>query len=218
MMSYIYQFVNAFAEQKFLIFIMSGILGISLNYIYSFAGFKWVDNLGQKILFLLMAPAMTVIAWTIAGNLGLSLGMIGALSIVRFRTPIKSPLELVIYFVLIVIGISITVAPIYTLMIYFLAVISPFIFRIVHKIPKDNLSFADKEFNNTQIVNFRIEANLEVLINFFNKNNIIPINLSENRDSKEVQISLKVNNLGEFNNIKNKIAKLGSLISSDYIS
>ena len=74
---------------------------------------------------------MTVISWTIAGNLGLSLGMIGALSIVRFRTPVKSPLELVIYFVLIVIGISITVAPIYTLLIFLLTITSPFIFKFL---------------------------------------------------------------------------------------
>ena len=217
-MSYIYQFINSIAEQKLLIFIMSAFLGISLNYIYSFAGFRWVDSLGQKILFLLMAPAMTVIAWTISGNLGLSLGMIGALSIVRFRTPIKSPLELVVYFVLIVIGISITVSPIYSLMIYFLAVISPFIFLIVHKIPKDNLYFADKELNNAQIANFKVEANSEDLINFFNKNNIVPIHFNENINSKEVQISLKVNNLNEFSDIKKKIIKIGSVISSDYIS
>ena len=217
-MSNIYQIINSIAEQKLFVFIMSAFLGISLNYIYSFAGFRWVDSLGQKILFLLMAPAMTVIAWTISGNLGLSLGMIGALSIVRFRTPIKSPLELVVYFVLIVIGISITVSPIYSLMIYLLAVISPFIFLIVHKIPKDNLYFADKELNNAQIVNFRIEANSEDLINFFNKNNIVPIHFNENINSKEVQISLKVNNLNEFNDIKKKIIKIGSVISSDYIS
>jgi hypothetical protein len=197
---------------------MSALLGISLNYIYSFAGFKWVDSLSQKILFLLMSPAMTVIAWTISGNLGLSLGMIGALSIVRFRTPIKSPLELVVYFVLIVIGISITVSPIYSLMIYLLAVISPFIFLILHKIPKDNLYFADKELNNAQIANFRIEANSEDLVNFFNKNNIVPIHFNEDKNSKEVQISLKVNNLNEFSDIKKKITKIGSVISSDYIS
>jgi len=217
-MSYIYQIINSIADQKLLIFIMSALLGISLNYIYSFAGFRWVDSLGQKILFLLMAPAMTVIAWTISGNLGLSLGMIGALSIVRFRTPIKSPLELVVYFVLIVIGISITVSPIYSLMIYLLAVISPFIFLIIHKIPKDNLYFADKELNNAQIANFRIEANSEDLVNFFNKNNIVPIHFNEDKNSKEVQISLKVNNLNEFNDIKKKIIKIGSVISSDYIS
>jgi hypothetical protein len=197
---------------------MSALLGISLNYIYSFAGFRWVDSLGQKILFLLMSPAMTVIAWTISGNLGLSLGMIGALSIVRFRTPIKSPLELVVYFILIVIGISITVSPIYSLMIYLLAVISPFIFLILHKIPKDNLYFADKELNNAQIANFRIEANSEDLVNFFNKNNIVPIHFNEDKNSKEVQISLKVNNLNEFSDIKKKITKIGSVISSDYIS
>ena len=217
-MSYIYQFINSIAEQKLLIFMMSALLGISLNYIYSFAGFKWVDSLSQKILFLLMSPAMTVIAWTISGNLGLSLGMIGALSIVRFRTPIKSPLELVVYFILIVIGISITVSPIYSLMIYLLAVISPFIFLILHKIPKDNLYFADKELNNAQIANFRIEANSEDLVNFFNKNNIVPIHFNEDKNSKEVQISLKVNNLNEFIDIKKKITKIGSLKSSDYIS
>ena len=32
--------------------------------------------------------------------------MIGALSIVRFRNPVKNPLELVIFFILITIGIS----------------------------------------------------------------------------------------------------------------
>tara|TARA_B110000881_G_C18449341_1_gene450203 strand:- start:246 stop:731 length:486 start_codon:yes stop_codon:yes gene_type:complete len=47
-----------------------------------------------------------IITTLIAGNLALSLGMIGALSIVRFRNPVKSPLELVVYFALITIGIG----------------------------------------------------------------------------------------------------------------
>tara|TARA_B110000008_G_C16695265_1_gene454406 strand:- start:229 stop:717 length:489 start_codon:yes stop_codon:yes gene_type:complete len=48
---------------------------------------------------------MTITA-LISGNLALSLGMIGALSIVRFRNPVKSPLELVLFFALITIGIG----------------------------------------------------------------------------------------------------------------
>jgi hypothetical protein len=103
-------------------------------------------------------------------------------------------------------------------MICLLAAISPFIFLILHKIPKDNLYFADKELNNAQIVNFRIEANSEDLVNFLNKNNIVPIHFNEDKNSKEVQISLKVNNLNEFSDIKKKITKIGSVISSDYIS
>ena len=110
-MSEIYQTINSIADNKLAVFVLSGILGFLVNFFYSLYGFKWVNNINQKIIALIMAPSMTVIAWTIAGNLGLSLGMIGALSIVRFRTPIKSSLELIIYFIYIVIGISITVAP-----------------------------------------------------------------------------------------------------------
>ena len=36
--------------------------------------------------------------------------MVGALSIVRFRTPVKNPAELVIYFVLITLGIVVNVS------------------------------------------------------------------------------------------------------------
>lgn len=43
---------------------------------------------------------------TISGNLVLSLGMVGALSIVRFRTPIKDPVDLVFIFWAITIGIA----------------------------------------------------------------------------------------------------------------
>ena len=89
-------------------------------------------------------PAMTVISWTIAGNLGLSLGMIGALSIVRFRTPVKSPIELVFYFVLIVLGISITVAPIYTVLIFFLHVQFHF-FKYLYKLDDGSYEFSDNE-------------------------------------------------------------------------
>ena len=55
-------------------------------------------------------PIITyIITKTISGNIALSLGMIGALSIVRFRHPVKSALELVIYFALITIGIAASV-------------------------------------------------------------------------------------------------------------
>ena len=45
----------------------------------------------------------------ISNNIALSLGMVGALSIVRFRTPVKNPSELVVYFILITLGIVIKV-------------------------------------------------------------------------------------------------------------
>jgi hypothetical protein len=46
----------------------------------------------------------------ISGNIALSLGMVGALSIVRFRNPVRSPLELSAYFGAITMGISASVS------------------------------------------------------------------------------------------------------------
>ncbi len=58
----------------------------------------------------LILPVMVLLVTkVIATNLYLSLGMIGALSIVRYRTPVKSQYELSLYFSFICIGIIIGV-------------------------------------------------------------------------------------------------------------
>ena len=70
---------------------------------------KWVNTLHYLITYLLLPPIAFVITNVISNNLALSLGMIGALSIVRFRNPVKNPLELVIFFALLTLGISFAV-------------------------------------------------------------------------------------------------------------
>ena len=67
---------------------------------------NWANTIHYLITFLLLPPITFVITNVISNNLALSLGMIGALSIVRFRSPVKNPLELVIFFSLITLGIS----------------------------------------------------------------------------------------------------------------
>jgi hypothetical protein len=62
----------------------------------------------------LMALITSVIIMTISSNLVLSLGMVGALSIVRFRTAVKEPLDIVFMFWAIAIGIT-TGAKLYAL-------------------------------------------------------------------------------------------------------
>ena len=67
-----------------------------LNTHITHSGICWYHHCPESLL-----PAITfVITKVIAGNIALSLGMIGALSIVRFRNPVKSSLELTIYFLL----------------------------------------------------------------------------------------------------------------------
>jgi hypothetical protein len=92
--------------EAYSVLIISGIL---IRYALIWAGQAWAKTYSQTISFLLLPIIAYVITRTIAGNIALSLGMIGALSIVRFRHPVKSALELIIYFDLITIGISTSV-------------------------------------------------------------------------------------------------------------
>jgi len=92
--------------EAYSVLIISGIL---IRYALIYAGQAWAKTYSQTISFLLLPVITYIITKTIVGNIALSLGMIGALSIVRFRHPVKSALELIIYFDLITIGISTSV-------------------------------------------------------------------------------------------------------------
>ena len=92
--------------EAYSVLIISGLL---IRYALIYAGQAWAKTYSQTISFLLLPIIAYIITKTIAGNITLSLGMIGALSIVRFRHPVKSALELIIYFDLITIGISTSV-------------------------------------------------------------------------------------------------------------
>ena len=72
-----------------------------------------------------------IITYVIAGNIALSLGMIGALSIVRFRHPVKSALELVMYFNLITVGIATSVKYQYGIGLISITVFLILLFKIV---------------------------------------------------------------------------------------
>ncbi len=68
----------------------------------------WERGAGVHRTFLLGGPAITAMFIAIQFSLPLSLGLLGALSFVRFRTPVKDPAE--IGFLLLVIASSISAA------------------------------------------------------------------------------------------------------------
>ncbi len=80
--------------------------GLSLRIVMSIVGQNWVQTYHHTISFMLLPVITYIITKVISGNIALSLGMVGALSIIRFRTPVKNPLELIMYFALITIGIA----------------------------------------------------------------------------------------------------------------
>lgn len=69
------------------------IISIYIIYIYkkTFSGVVYNKNISLTIVMLSLVTSLII--RTINANLSLSLGMVGALSIVRFRTAIKEPLD-----------------------------------------------------------------------------------------------------------------------------
>ena len=94
---------------NFILVLASITSGFFIHFSLVFSGEKWADNFHYRITFTLLPFIAMVISKVIAGNIALSLGMVGALSIVRFRNPVKNPFELVMYFALLTLGITLSV-------------------------------------------------------------------------------------------------------------
>ena len=85
---------------------MSFLIGMFIFFIYKkpYQGVLYQKSFNISLV---LASAVTsMIIMTISGNLILSLGMVGALSIVRFRTPVKDSMDLIFLFWAISVGIA----------------------------------------------------------------------------------------------------------------
>ena len=80
-------------------------LGLFIYFVYkkTFAGVMFSSSFGVTLIALTMITTLVILAVT--SNVVLSLGMVGALSIVRFRTAIKEPLDIAFLFWSIAVGI-----------------------------------------------------------------------------------------------------------------
>lgn len=83
---------------------------IILSYIIGMIYTKYGNSLSnrKKLMqtFVLISVTVMLVISIVKSSLALSLGLVGALSIVRFRTAIKEPEELVYFFVAIAIGLG----------------------------------------------------------------------------------------------------------------
>ena len=83
------------------------IVGLFIFWLYkkTFTGILYSSGFALTLIGLTLVTTLVIIAVT--SNVVLSLGMVGALSIVRFRTAIKEPMEIVFLFWSIAVGIVI---------------------------------------------------------------------------------------------------------------
>ena len=93
------------AFDMFLALFLAFGLGMFIFFVYkrTFSGVMYSSGFGVTLVALTMISTVVILAVT--SNVVLSLGMVGALSIVRFRTAIKEPLDIVYLFWSIAVGI-----------------------------------------------------------------------------------------------------------------
>ncbi|WMT41653.1 DUF4956 domain-containing protein [Paenibacillus sp. D2_2] len=113
------------------------VIGLFIFILYKriFSGVLYSKSFNVSLIGMTMITAMVIIA--INSNLVLSLGMVGALSIVRFRTPIKDPTDLIFLFWAAAAGI-VTGAGFFTLSIIGSVVIGLILFLFIKNASVEN--------------------------------------------------------------------------------
>lgn len=136
------------------------IISLYLRVLLQILGQTWIKTIAHTSTLLLLPILTYVITSVIAGNIALSLGMVGALSIVRFRNPVRSPLELSVYFGSITLGITAAVSVKWLLLLVGSITLVAITLTFIHFISK---AFSLKPFFITSFSEGNLTSTLHVV-------------------------------------------------------
>lgn len=100
-----YANIELSAKQIAVVILFATLLGLYIYFVYRFVTKKTFYSKSFNISLVLMSLITAAIILTVQSSVVISLGMVGALSIVRFRTAIKDPVDLAFLFWSISVGI-----------------------------------------------------------------------------------------------------------------
>ncbi len=165
----------------FYLLVLCSVLAFSIKISYR----KFInDTFAQFELskaFVLITLSTFFVIFLVKNSIALSLGLVGALSIVRFRTPIKDPFELAMIFVCIAIGIACAVnmkatAILFTLFIHLIIISSHFLKNMdfINRNPKSFFYQVFNSKNNSYVVEIESDKkiNMENIFATLSKNKI----------------------------------------------
>jgi len=191
--------------------VLAAILAYILKYLFiSFAN----TNSNKKYFannFVLLAMTIMLIITIVKSSLALSLGLVGALSIVRFRAPIKEPEELVYLFLAIAIGLGLGASQRGLTLVAF-TIIALIIF-LSHKRKKLDIRTGRGMFVMITSKEEKIELNevTGILESFCDGIDLQRYDLSPDRT--EISFVIDIKNPNDIGIFTDKIKKLGSSVS-----
>ena len=207
--------------------IISSVMGLIVFFQHSF----YMNQYLRQKNFLLIAMSLPIITLlitiSISQNFYLALGMIGALSIVRFRTPVRNPYDLILYFFLITLGITIGVKFEYALILFIFMLLVPIFIQILSltierltnkkiKINNDSDSSLDKK-EKIELQIACIDQNIDKLEDKWYFKNISSINYEKINDNYEHNICFVFNNFDDAYKCQKEINEELSIKSSSLI-
>jgi len=176
------------------------------------SGQRWANTYHHLGSYLLLPNIALIITSVIKDDIALSLGMIGALSIVRFRNPVKSPFELVMFFGLLSLGIVCSVSLTLSALLALLLIVVIFGIKISDQILKKfNFNIFQYSFGDGNL-NFTLEINSkEEIKEIINNKNVIYFYFDKERGIFSYR--LVFDNKEELVKFKNEISKKDSIAS-----
>ena len=192
--------------------------GFTLRYVLIICGQRWANTYHHLGSYLLLPIISLIISTIIKDDIALSLGMIGALSIVRFRNPVKSPFELVMFFALVTLGVTAGVSIGLCQNLFFLIVFVLLGIKILDIFLKKffNLSLFQYSFGDGNITfsldvetskDLKILSEHKGLISSFNdkKNNVYNFRLVFKNRNELIKFKNELTKIENINNIRSDL-------------
>jgi len=213
--SFLNDIANQFGsgEQSLIDFLINIFITIIVAYIMGLVYSKYGNSLSNRKkltqTFVLIAVTVMLVISIVKSSLALSLGLVGALSIVRFRTAIKEPEELTYFFIAIAIGLGMganqrIVTLIGAVIVILFIVIQNF--NNVSKAVQQNLILT---IANTSATSLDENEVLELLKKYCSKLDLR--RLDEVNNNTELSLHVEFKNLDRIIEAKNALKSLGDV-------
>ena len=199
-------------------FVLNLFIAAILAYILSWLYVKYGNTLSNRNVFaknfVMMTMTTMFIITVVKSSLALSLGLVGALSIVRFRAAIKEPEELSYLFLTIAIGLGLGADQLLITVVAFIVIVCIIWLR--------NISHKTEDTQNLHLtISTRNKGNfgLDSIIDVLNKNCTV-VNLKrfdETSEMFEASFLVEFDNIEQLNNSKTELQKLNNEIKITFL-
>lgn len=202
-------YLNDSTRIDFLSFIISIITVAFLSFLIRLTYLKYSTSLSNKDefskIFIVLGLSTTLVITIVKSSLALSLGLVGALSIVRFRAAIKDPEELVYLFLIIAAGLGCGAGQIRITSIGIFAALTVIV--IFYLFQKKNLD-TNNAINAAFIFNKKIKTyELDDLIKKIEKNcsKIVFVSFSTTENQSTINLDIVPKNFKSLSEINKEI-------------